>query len=58
MPNQIYLPAVKQLPLAAPKVEKTTNTGTTHDNGYSTLSPKVCVEYNAFKNSEVTLKED
>lgn len=36
------LPAVKQLPLAAPKVEKTTNKGTIHDNGYSTLSPKVC----------------
>lgn len=36
------LPAVKQLPLAAPKVEKTTNKGTTQDNGYSTLSPKVC----------------
>jgi len=27
------LPAVKQLPFAAPKVEKTTNRGTTHDNG-------------------------
>lgn len=36
------LPAVKQLPLAAPKVEKTTNKGTTQDNGYSTRSPKVC----------------
>lgn len=49
------LPAVKQLPLAAPKVEKTTNKGTIHDNGYSTLSPKVCevtndlVKYNIKK---------